>query len=62
MFVIDIFDINPLNLEVPFEFQRMVLPPKWKCLLMVTRFQAGNAFKHPTFDRTKEQIGVGILR
>jgi len=35
IFVVDVFDVNPLNFEVSFKFQCVIFPPKGKSFLLV---------------------------
>ena len=61
MFVIDVFNVDPLYLEVALEFEGVILPPEGEGLLVVAGFQPGHAFKHTTFDCAEEEVGVGIV-
>lgn len=61
MLVVDILEEQPLDLEVTFELESMILPPERKGLIMVARSQSGHTFKHPALHHTEEQVGIGGL-
>jgi hypothetical protein len=61
MLVINIFDIDPFDLEVPLELKRMIFPPKGKGFLVVAGLESCHAFEHPTFDCAKEEISIGVV-
>ena len=54
IFIIDIFDIDPLDFEIALKFQGMILPPERESLLMIPWFQTSHSFKHPTFYSTEK--------
>lgn len=59
--IIDILDVDPLNLEVSFELQCMVLPPKGESFFVICRFESSYTFEHAALHRAKEQVGVRII-
>ena len=61
MFVVNILDEDPLNLEIALELEGVVLPPEGECFFVVSRPKPGDALEHPAFDCTEKEIGVGIV-
>lgn len=61
VFIIDILDIDPLDLEVALELERVVLPPEGEGLLVVGRFEAGDALEHAALDCAEEEVSVGVV-
>jgi hypothetical protein len=46
VFVVDIFDVEPLYAKKSLEFHRLIFPPKGKCFLIVTRDEPSNSLEH----------------
>lgn len=61
VFIIDVLDVHPFDLEVALELERMVLPPEGEGLLVVGRLEAGNALEHAALDCAEEEVGVGVV-
>lgn len=56
MLVVDVLDINPLNQEKTFEFQRVVFPPKGEGFFVISRSESCYSFEHTRFDHAEKQI------
>lgn len=61
MFIIDILDVDPLDLEVALELKRVVLPPKGEGLLVVGGLEASHALEHAALDCTEEEVSVCVV-
>lgn len=61
VFIIDVLDVDPLDLEVALELERVVLPPEGEGLLVVGGLEAGNALEHAALDCAEEEVGVGVV-
>lgn len=61
MFIIDVLDIDPLDLEVSLELEGMIFPPEWEGFLMIGRFESGYSLKHAAFDCAEEEVGIGVV-
>lgn len=61
VFIIDILDIDPLDLEVSLELQRVILPPKGEGFLVIGGLQPGDSLKHAALDCAEEEVGIGVV-
>jgi len=59
--VVDVFDVDPFELEVSFELERVVLPPEGESFFMVARLESSDTFEHTAFDCTEEEVGVCVV-
>lgn len=61
MFVVDVLDVDPFELEVALEFQRVVFPPERESFFVVARFESCDTFEHAAFDCAEEKVGVCVV-
>ena len=61
VFIIDVLDVDPLDLEVALELERVVLPPEGEGLLVVGRLQPRHALEHAALHCAEEEVGVRVV-
>ena len=61
MIIIDIFYVQPLDMEIIPKFVIEIVPPVREQIIVDTGGQSCNSFKHSTFDDAEEEVNFPLL-